>query len=45
MMSLGWDPMTAQVVIGAYFLDEVDEDDETDGAARADAGRHRPELR
>ena len=53
VMSLGWDPTTAQLVIEAYPLEEVDEDDETDdteevlrvrmpvGTARAFARRTR----
>ena len=29
-MSLGWDPTTAQIVIEAYPLEEVDEGDDAD---------------
>lgn len=37
VMSLGWDPATLQVVMEAYPITEVDDNDESDGDNDADA--------
>lgn len=43
-MSLGWDPTTAQVVIEAYPISDVDDDADSDHESPEDDGPHETEM-